>query len=265
MRLLGLFAIVFLFLSSPVRASSLSYQGTHILTYRTMYELSIAYYQKTGIRVQVRGGGCADGISSVLHGRALMGGLCCPLPEEFLKKKGLVAYRVASDIKVVIVNPENPIDSITLRQLRALHSGEIENWSALGWINRPVALIFRKHCLDMKEPLRGILRIDNRLSTLSKKAIIVRTDKAMIDYVSSFKTAIGVTSRVFTEGRAVKLLRINNVAPTAENVRRGLYPLYTPLYVIVKKERVSEVEDFIRFMLSKEGSRIIKRHLSEVR
>ena len=265
MRLSGLIAIVFLLLSSPVRASSLSYQGTHILTYRTMYELSEAYYQKTGIKVQVRGGGCADGISSVLHGRALMGGLCCPLPEEFLKKKGLVAYRVASDIKVAVVNPENPINSITLDELRAVHRGKIKSWSYFGWIKKPIALIFRKHCLDMKEPLRGLLGIDSRLSVLSKKTIIVRTDKSLIDYVSSFKTALGVTSKVFTEGRAVKVLRINGIEPTAENVIKGLYPLYTPLYVIVKKENLSRVSDFIRFMQSKEGREIINRHLSEVR
>ncbi len=244
-------------------ASPLSYQGTHILTYKTMYELSDAYYRKTGIRVQVRGGGCADGISAVLHGRALMGGLCCPLPERTLQRMGLVAYRVASDIKVVVVNPENPIQSITLDELRKIHQGKIKSWSALGWLSRPVALIFRKHCLDMKEPLRGLLGINDDLSNLNKRTITVRTDKQVVDYVSTFKTAIGVTSKVFTEGKRVKLLRVNNVEPNAENVRKGLYPLYSPLFIIVKKERKGDALGFINFMLSKEGRAIINKHLSE--
>lgn len=228
-----------------------------------MEQLAEAYYRKTGQHVSVLGGGCADGVSGVLLGRVKMGGLCCPLkPSE---KDKLVPYLVARDIKVVIVNPANPVESITKEQLRAIHRGEINNWKQLGWIDKPIAVIYRKHCLDRDEPVRVYLGLDNKLQDLTKKAIVVRTDMELLEYVSAFKTAIAITSKVFTRGKKVKILSLNSIKPTAENVKKGLYDLTGPLYIVVSPSAEEVVKGFINFVLSPEGQAIIDRNLAGVR
>jgi len=259
------FLIGILLYSLPLKAASieLSYQGTHILTYETMTLLAKAYYKKTGIKVNILGGGCADGISAISTGKATMGGLCCPMkPDE---KNRFIAFPVAKDIKVVIVNPKNPINSLTAEQIRAIHKGRIDNWRQLGWINKPIAVIYRKHCLDRDEPVRLYLRLDNKLKALTKKAIIVRTDMDLIKYVSQFKTAIGITSKVFTKGKKVKILKINSIEPTAENVRKGLYNFTGTLYIVVNPPIKKEIKRFIEFVRGPVGQSIIEINLARIR
>ncbi len=248
-----------------VHAETIGYQGTHILTYKTMEELKVAFKKKTGIDMIVQGGGCADGISAILHRRYQMGGLCCPLDKNYLMKNQFVMHEVARDIKVVVVNRKNPLKNIGLDEIRRIHRGEIKNWKDLGWVDKPIAVIYRKHCLEMDEPVRRILMLDNKLKLLYKKAIVVRTDKELLDYVSVFPTAIGITSKVFAEEREVKMLSVDNHTPSSDNVSRGVYPLYAPLYIITLKKTDRATEMFIKFILSKEGQDIVKKHLSPVR
>ncbi|RMG00156.1 MAG: hypothetical protein D6726_11775, partial [Nitrospirae bacterium] len=185
------------------------------------------------------------------------GGLCCPLPKR-LKGKDIVEHPVARDIKVVVVNRKNPLKDISLEHLRAVHTGEITNWRELGWKDAPIAIIYRKHCLNMDEPVRRALGINDDLSNLSKKTIIVRTDMELLEYVSSFETAIGVTSKVFAVNEDVKILDLDGVRATPFNVENHRYRLTSPLYIITKTNPDKLTKRFLRFILSPEGQAIIK-------
>ena len=244
------------------RAAEPGYQGTHILTYGAMTRLAEAFLDKTGIWIPVRGGGCSDGIFTVTNDRLEMGGLCCPLPPEELSRLGLRAHPVARDIKVAVVNGKNPLRSISRRDLERIHRGTLTNWSELGWIDRPVALIYRKHCLDMDEPVRRFLGLDDRLSRLADKAIVVRTDKELVDYVRRFPTAIGVTSRVFAAGQGVRLLDLDGAPPTAAAVRAGRYRFTGTLYIVTRPEISDVTRRFLDFVRSDEARRLIEENLA---
>ena len=187
-----------------------------------------------------------------------MGGLCCPLrPAE--RRRGLVATPVARDIKVAIVNPANPVTGVSVAQLRALHQGRIQSWAALGWRDKPIAVIFRVHCLDRREPVRTFLGIDARLANLAKRAIKVRTDKQLIDYVARFPTAIGITSRVFIEGEPVRALALDGVTPTVAEAASGRYPFTAVLSIVTVGEPRDGPRRFLEFVKGPEGRRIVGR------
>jgi len=261
-----IFIIFLLITPHSVRAADISYQGTHILTYSAMKKLSDAFQRKTGIEIPIRGGGCSDGIASVIDGRASMGGLCCPLPKKYEKEDGLIQHAVGRDIKVVVVNQENPLNNITLRDLQAIHRGEITNWKDLGWIDRPIAVIYRKHCLWMDEPVRRLLDLKSDLSNLSPRAIIVRTDMELLEHVSRFSSAIAITSKVFAVKKDIRILRVNGVRPTPVNVRLSRYPLTGTLYIVTRGRPRGVTKRFLDFVLSPEGQAIITgSNLSGVR
>jgi phosphate transport system substrate-binding protein len=245
-------------------AESLHYQGTHILTYSTMAKLTESFEQITGIHIEVKGGGCADGVVVVVNDRFEMGGLCCPLKQEEIEQNGLVGHPVARDIKTVIVNRKNPLSNISAEQLRAIHQGVTTNWEELGWIDKPIAVVYRKHCLDRQEPVRLFLGLDNRLDNLTSKAITVRTDKELIDYVSQFPTAIGVTSNVFVRDKDVRILDIDNVSPTADNVESNQYQFTAILYIVTKGEPDQDTKRFLEFVRSDVGQAIVKEHLAGI-
>ncbi|MDT8335507.1 MAG: substrate-binding domain-containing protein [Desulfurivibrionaceae bacterium] len=248
--------------SALTAEGTLAYQGTHILTYSTMGRLAEGYRKLSGVTVEVMGGGCSDGVVAVTTGRAEMGGLCCPLkPEE---EENLIPHTVAKDIKVAIVNFINPVPELSSAQLRAIHQGKITNWRELGWIDRPIAVIYRKHCLDRREPVRTYLQLDDELRTLAPKAIVVRTDMQLIDYVRKFPTAIGITSAVFVKERKedINLLRLDGATPTAANVEAGRYPFAADMQIVTHGKPDPATRKFLEFIKSAEGRKIVRENLA---
>lgn len=251
---------------SPGAAQSLHFQGTHILAYDTMAKLAIAYQQQTGIDLLIKGGGCADGVVGVTRDKFEMGGLCCPLKNEEKDRLNLVVHPVARDIKAVIVHPSNPLDTLTAEQLKELHQGTITSWQELGWVDKPIAVIYRKHCLDRQEPVRIFLELDDKLNRLAPKVITVRTDKEIIDYVSQFPTAIGITSNVFVKGNnGLKTLKIDGIAPTSDNVEVGLYSFTAILSIVTKGKPDKKTRRFLDFVVSEKGQSIVKENLAGIR
>lgn len=259
-----LLLILFLVTISPRSSSAegdLGYQGTHILTYSTMGRLAEAYQKQSGVAITVLGGGCSDGVVAVTTDRAEMGGLCCPLKEG--DGKDILPHAVARDIKVAVVNFINPLKGLTTQQLRDIHQGKITNWKELGWIDRPIAVIYRRHCLDREEPVRTFLGLDDELKKLASKAIVVRTDMALIDYVGKFPAAIGVTSDVFVKNRDdMNRLDLDGVSPSAAHVESGRYPFAAPMYIVTRGEPEPETGRFLTFVLSPAGQAIVRENLA---
>jgi len=246
-----------------VAGADLRYQGTHILTYSTMGRLAEVYQQRSGVSIGVQGGGCSDGVVAITKGRATMGGLCCPLKAEE-EAQGLVAHAVARDIKVVIVNFINPLPGLSSGQLRAIHQGKITNWQELGWIDRPIAVVYRKHCLDRREPVRVFLELDDELKTLAAKAIVVSTDMQLIDYVKRFPTAIGITSDVFVKERQddINRLALDGVPPSAANVESGRYPFAAVMSIVTNGDPDPDTGHFLEFIQGPAGRAIVRENLA---
>ena len=210
----------------------------------------------------MKGGGCADGIAVVLKNRYEMGGICCPLKPETAKKNSLMSHRVAVDIKAVIVHPQNPLNDLTLKQISDIHNGRIAKWKEVGGIDKPIALIYRDHCRDMDEPVRKALGIKG---AVAGKAIVVKTDMEVVEYVERFPNAIGVTSRIFAEKANVKMITVNGVSSTPKNTEKGLYLITGDFYIITKGRPVGWTKKFIDFIVSDEGQAIIGKRFARIK
>jgi len=243
-------------------SSDIGYQGTHILTHGALEELAKAFEKKYGVHVYVKGGGCADGIAVVVKGEREMGGLCCPLPPEKAKKLNLIQHKVAVDIKAVMLHPGNPLNNLTLKQVSDIHNGKITNWKQAGGQDKPIALVFRDHCRDMAEPVREVLSIKG---PVAQKAIVVKTDKEVVEYVEKFPGAIGIAPRVFAQEAKVKIVSIDKIAATPENTEKGLYLLKGDLYIITKGQPEGLTKKFMDFVLSAEGQSIIGRNFGKAK
>ncbi len=243
-------------------AADIGYQGTHILTHGALEDLARAFEEKYGVKVSVRGGGCADGIAVVVKGKHEMGGICCPLPAENERKFHLVQHRVAVDIKAVMLHPSNRIQNLSLRQISDIHNGLITNWKQVGGPDRPIALVFRDHCRDMDEPVRRVLGIKG---PVAKKAIVVKTDKEVVEYVEKFPFAVGIAPTVFAREARVKIVTVDMVAATPENTEKGIYPLKGDLFIITKGQPSGLTKKFMDFVLGGEGQAIIRRNFAGVK
>lgn len=63
---------------------------------------------------------------------------------------------------------------------------------------------------------------------------------------------------VLAENRSLSPVTIDGIAPTLENLTNGSYPMFKTLYVITGSKVRRPAMDFIRFIQSPDGARILR-------
>ncbi|MEE0265630.1 MAG: substrate-binding domain-containing protein [Acutalibacteraceae bacterium] len=87
-------------------------------------------------------------------------------------------------------------------------------------------------------------------------AIIQSNTQAVITGVAGDLSAIGYIS-LGSLNDSVTAVKINGVAPTADTIRDGTYKIARPFNIAVKSDLSTEAKNFVDFILSTEGQRIV--------
>ncbi len=212
-----------------------------------------------GTRVMVSGVGSSAGIEAVSKGTCEIGTSSRDLkPAEATQTVegvtfSLVDTKVARDAIAVIVNPSNPISSLTTSQVADIFAGRIKNWSqvvdadgvrgpdlAIGLVNRDEASGTRE--AFSKLVMKGI--------EFDPTAAVLPGTGQVRSVVAQSRIAIGYISLGFVKGSPVKALIIDGVTATEDNVANGTYPIKRNLHFISKGAPQGLAKQFIEFMLS---------------
>ncbi|MEW6600347.1 MAG: phosphate ABC transporter substrate-binding protein [Nitrospirota bacterium] len=241
----------------------LKWVGCGVTKEAFMHELAVAYTKKTGVRIQIEGGGATRGIRDTAALKSDMGGSCrhiLPIAEE----ENVRLIQVAWDALVVIVNRGNPVSGITIEQLKSILKGGISNWKDLGGPDRKIKLVIREQGPGGKISGVGMMTRElvffDREMDYTDDAIKMESSGPLEEYVQDNDMTVGITGVSSARRRNVKLLHLNGVAPTYENIASGRYPLFRPLYLVLPKKTNGKrnAEDFVSFVLSDEGQEILK-------
>lgn len=257
--LLPLFVVVG-FSSQVIAADDLVWAGCGITKHAFMAELAKAYEKKTGIKVNLQGGGATKGIRNAASGSIDIGGACRAIIENHPEERGAYQVPVAWDALAVIVHPKNPVKSITSRQLQQIYLGEIKNWKELGGWDRPIELYVRRGKVSgVGRTLRELVFANFNQEFPGAKHVVNSTgplEQGIEDNV----LGIGTTGISSAQRRKVKMLQLNGKDPDYENIKNGTYVLYRPLYLVTKGQATAEpkVKSFITFALSREGQQVIR-------
>lgn len=251
-------------------AKKLVWAGCGISKSAFMAEMAAAYKKKTGIEVDFKGGGATKGIREVANNQVDIGGTCrhviddpntfATVPEE----RRVILTPVGWDALAVIVHKDNPVDNITLEQVRQLYLGQITNWKQLGGQDAPVALLVRKGKISgVGRTLREIVFTNYDQDFFATK-VLDSTGPLERDVVQN-PNAIGMTGISSARRlKGAKVLKLNGKAPDYDNIKKGEYLLYRPLYMVSAMEAKDpetrlEVKKFINFVLGPEGKAVMRR------
>jgi len=214
--------------------------------------------------IQVSGGGSGTGIAALINGTTDLANASRPMKdrerEQLREARGAAAHetRVALDALAVYVHADNPIEQLTLEQLRRLYRGEIDSWQQLGGPDRPVVLYGRENNSGtyayFKEHVLDDLDFAPQTQTLPGTA-------AVINAVSQDEGGVGYGGIAYAEGvRAVPLVAESGEAlePTLENATSGRYPLARYLHIYSAGEPEGIAGRFIEFTLSEAGQGVIE-------
>jgi phosphate transport system substrate-binding protein len=246
-------------LPASAEQTVINWAGCGISKKAFMKELAAAYEKRTGIKVTINGGGATKGIRNAAAGNIDIGGACRASIESDPRERNAHQIPVAWDALVVIVNKKNPVDSITFEQLQKIYRGQITNWKELGGPDAPLELYVRRGKLSgVGRTLRELVfaNFDQEF----KATYVVKSSGPLEKGIVKNINGIGVTGISSAKRRDVKILKLNGKAPTYENIKRGHYVLYRPLYLVIRVgNKDKKVRDFIRFAVSREGQEVIRR------
>ncbi len=239
-------------------AEKISYTGCGIVKLAFMEQLAKKFKEQSGIEVEIQGGGATRGIRDVASGEVSLGGTCrhaVETPEE----KGVTLHQVAWDALVVIVNKSNPVNTITLQQLKDILEGKIKDWGALGGpANTPLKYY------DREEKYSGVgLMVREILFHDSSKrfatAQLFEDSGPMEKAIEKDKWAVGITGISSARKRNVKILELNGIDTSKQNIASGKYLMYRPLYLVTKENPDPKTAKFIEFAKSAVGQDIISQ------
>jgi len=259
--------IIFSFLSSslvlaepPNDGKTLIWAGCGITKKAFMAELAKAYEKKTGIKVVLKGGGATKGIRDAAAGKIHIGGACRVSLPRHEKERNAHQIPVAWDALVVIVNKNNPINNITITQLRDIYLGKIKNWSQIGGNNQKIELYVRRSKMSgVGRTLRELVFANYDQEFKNVKYTVKSSgplEKGIVKNILGIATT-GISS---AKKRDVKILKLNGIKPSYANIKNGSYLIYRPLY-LVRRIGSSDpmVADFIKFALSNKGKKVIRK------
>jgi len=178
------------------------------------------------------------------------------------EESGLISTVVAWDGLAVIVNFSNPIKEVTKKDVAALFSGTIRDWSEIDEkAGGKVRLILRSDDQNLTEGFEASLGIDGRLPQEAER---IRSDQKVLSRVSGQLDAVGYLSlhaalEAVKYGTSVRMLLVDGVEPGAPTIRAGAYPLKRPVVFQTGEQPSPLAQAFIRFALSPEGKAILEQ------
>lgn len=247
-------------------AASLSWAGCGISKNAFMAEMATAYKKKTGVDIDLRGGGATKGIRQVASGEVKIGGTCRHVldnPENFTtvaEERRVQLTPVAWDALVVIVHKDNPVENITLDQIRGIYTGKLTNWKQLGGRDAPIELYVRKGKISGVGRTKRELIFHNYEQEFVATHVVEESANLEKDMVTN-PNGVGITG--VSSARKIqdiaKILKLEGKEPSYDNIKSGEYLLYRPLYMVTHLQNSDpEVKRFLDFVVGQEGKQVMR-------
>jgi phosphate transport system substrate-binding protein len=232
-------------------------------------ELSEAFHrQNESIFVSISGGGSGLGIASLLNGTADIANSSRSINDEeksiFVKRSlDIDSFIFAQDAIGFVVSDELSFDSISMRNLAHVLSGDYKQWNKLTSSNLPVNIYGRQSNSGTHDFVRNKLRI-----SFSPAAKEMNGNAQIMEAIKADHSGIGYVGAGYLIGGRAKGLKVLKVfedqgAPAASAldsnvISKGGYLFQRPLFQYFKKSAYEKIKPFIDFEKGDLGQKIIR-------
>lgn len=209
-----------------------------------------------GVRVDVQSGGSSRGMADARRGLADIGMVSRDLKSG---EDDLMVFTIARDGISIIVHRDNPVTSLTDDQIVSIYTDGINNWSEVGGLDAPITVVNKAEGRSTLELFLEHFELDNK---------DVKADTVIGDNEQGIKTvagnpnaiayvSIGAAEFDASNGVTIKLLPLDGIEASIENVRAGTFPLSRPLNMVVNGEPVGLAAEFVTFARSRDVHPIV--------
>lgn len=207
---------------------------------------------KTGLKVNVQGGGSGMGIRSANQDIADIGMSSKDLSDS--EKKGMTLVELGKEGIVIGVNNNNLVEDLSKDQLQSIFNGTTRNWKEVGGQDLEIHVISREDGSGTRSAFESLVMKD---SDVKDDAIIQSSTESVKQAVASDPGAIGYMSYAHMSDD-VKSISVGGVSVSENTIVDGSYDLQRPFLFIINGEPSGEVQKFLDWIKSPKGQDIIK-------
>ena len=241
----------------------------------TIVNLALAWAEKyqgdhPDVRISVTGGGSGTGIAALVNGTVDLANASRKIKDEETSEaqaNGVtpVEHIIARDAIAVIVNPNNPVNELTLQQISDIYSGKYTNWQEVGGEDRPIVRLSREtnsgtHVYFLETVLRLGSKEDKTL--FSTNTLLLPSSEGIISEVRDNPNAIGYDGLGYVP-KDLKMIAIAKeaggeyVLPSIDTVDDKTYAIARDLYMYTNGEPAGIIKDYLDWILSDEAQVIV--------
>lgn len=173
--------------------------------------------------------------------------------------------QIGHEAFVFFVHKDNPVNSLTVDQIKGIYSGKITNWREVGGKNEKIVPFQRNEGSGSQSMLIRFMG-DTPIIEPDMQTMVGGMGD-IIETVADYKnksTSIGFSFRFYVEGIIknpdIKMIAVEGVAPTKENIKGGTYPIIAPVYAVTYEGNSNQnVHKLINWITSDEGQYIIEK------
>ena len=213
------------------------------------------------VNITVSESGSGNGAKSLVNNTCDVAAMSRPMKDSEFKAaadKGNqpVAHVVALDGLPILVHPSNPVQDLTVEQVRKIFLGEISNWKEIGGPDKTIVTISRDTNSGTYETFAKLVM---KKQKIGGNCEYVGSNGAIRQRVQSTPAAIGYAGLGFVD-KTVKALKINGIYPSAETVQTGEYPVARPLFMYTNTypKLGSTLYQFMTIHLTEDGQEMVE-------
>lgn len=168
---------------------------------------------------------------------------------------------VSYDAMAVIVNENNPVTKLTLRQVEQIFAGDVKDWSAVGGNPGPFSIYTRNTSSGTYQDWKDLAMKKRDYAPASQK---MAGNEQIAAEVGKNANGIGYVGIAYINAPGVKVVGIvgkdGKIAmPTAEAVHEKSYPYARPNFFYTNGEPAGLAAQFIEYILSAEGQDMVAK------
>jgi len=257
-----LFALTALSAVTLASAQKLVIKGSDTLGAKLVPMLAEEYKaHHTGVTFEIAAEGSTTGIAAIVDGTAQIGmSSRRAKPTEMsagtAKGVSLKPTIVAFDGIGVIVNANNPLSTLTKRQVEQIFAGDITDWSQVGGTAGPISVYTRNTSSGTYADFKELAMKKRDYAASSQK---MAGNEQIAAEVAKNANGIGYVGLAYLHDPGIKTVSIEGALPSEQSVQEKKYPYARPTFYYTNGEPTGEAAKFLEFTLSDEGQKVVRK------
>ena len=259
MKKLSILFTVAALAATSAYAQKLVIKGSDTLGAKLVPTLAEAYKAKNpGVSFEIAAEGSTTGIAAIIDNTAQIGmssRRAKPTEMSAAQAKGVSMKPtvVAYDGIAVVMNANNPVSTLTKRQVEQIFAGDITDWSAVGGTPGAISIYTRNTSSGTYSDFKDLAMKKRDYASSSQK---MAGNEQIVAEVAKNPSGIGYCGLAYMNEPGVKVASIDGSVPSKASVLAKKYPYARPTFYYTNGEPVGEAAKFVEYTLSDEGQAI---------